>query len=163
MPRTLRRGFTLVELLVVIGIIAVLISVLLPALGRAREAANAVACKSNLRQMGIVMQMYTVANKGWLFSARSDAGGGDYWVEYIAEYVEVGFKNVFGPQEAKKTGIFKCPSYTPPPNDYFDYGYGFNLFLTFAPSFCGNAAGGDCFYKITSLRPTNYLIADTDV
>jgi len=66
-----RRGrpsdaFTLVELLVVIGIIALLISILLPALGRAREAANTTQCLSNLRQVGIYLNLYANEHRGFL-------------------------------------------------------------------------------------------------
>jgi prepilin-type processing-associated H-X9-DG protein len=57
-------AFTLVELLIVIGIIAVLIGILLPVVGRARQQANAIACASNLRQVAMAFMMYTQGNKG---------------------------------------------------------------------------------------------------
>src|SRR5687768_9115690 len=67
-PRTC-RGCTLVELLVVIGIIAVLIAMLLPSLNKAREAAKTAACLSNLRQIGQGMLMYVNDSKGWVTSS----------------------------------------------------------------------------------------------
>jgi type II secretory pathway pseudopilin PulG len=67
-------AFTLVELLVVIGIIAILIGILLPALGRARAVANRTACLSEMRQMGMTLEMFTQEHKGYLPKAWFNSG-----------------------------------------------------------------------------------------
>jgi prepilin-type N-terminal cleavage/methylation domain-containing protein/prepilin-type processing-associated H-X9-DG protein len=63
------RGFTLVELLVVVGIVAVLIGVLLPALSRARAAARTTLCLANLRELGGLAALYTHDNRGYVLPA----------------------------------------------------------------------------------------------
>ena len=64
---TRRAGFSLIEVIVVIGIIAILIGLLLPTLHGTRAASKSIACQSNMRQIGVAMAAYAAENRGWLF------------------------------------------------------------------------------------------------
>jgi prepilin-type N-terminal cleavage/methylation domain-containing protein/prepilin-type processing-associated H-X9-DG protein len=84
------KGFTLVELLVVIGIIALLISILLPSLNRARETANRVKCASNLRQIGQAILLYTNENRGIYPRTCFSAGSAVPLIPYDQGYINSG-------------------------------------------------------------------------
>ena len=96
-----RPGFTLVELLVVIGIIALLIALLLPALSRAREQANRTGCLANLRSLGQAMHLYANAYRDRLPNSNltttwDPVTGGAALVEFARDYTAA--------------GVFRCPS-----------------------------------------------------
>src|SRR5204862_4001198 len=102
------RGFTLVELLIVIGIIAILIAMLLPALSKARSQAKTIACQSNLRQVGMYLEMYANQWKGWVYPPGLGAGlpPEKRWPVFV-------FKpEVYNPP------VMKCPSDLEPQEDH---------------------------------------------
>ncbi len=85
-----RRGFSLAEVLVVVGIIALLLALLLPALARARESAWRVRCANNLRQLGAAMNAYANDHRGWVPRDHSPwlAERRPYWMAAIGPYLE---------------------------------------------------------------------------
>lgn len=119
MPQRARRpvtaAFTLVELLVVIGIIALLISILLPALAKAREQANTVKCMSNERQMGQALVMFTNEHNGYLPKAWFNDGviwsqrnNGKFTWEYRDPMY--GWTYILSLYMGRNKEAFRCPS-----------------------------------------------------
>ena len=85
-------GFTLIELLVVIAIISLLLAILLPALGKAKDQVRTIICRSNLKQWGVFFYLYTQDNDGKFMRGKqgSSIPGGGTWLLPLYEYYEGG-------------------------------------------------------------------------
>lgn len=102
LPKSARGGFTLIELLVVIAIIAILASMLLPALSKAKLAGQKTICLSNLHNIGLAMIMYSDDNDGLI-----PRGNYTAWYHAYMPYLPEGGKRT----NFTAVRIFKCPSY----------------------------------------------------
>jgi len=144
-----RNAFTLVELLVVIGIIALLISILMPALSRARRQAQTTQCLSNLRQLGTATVMYLNDNRSVYYPHNNGSLEGGWWFR-INKYVN------------KNEKLMHCPAW----EGYTLWGvegwnYGYNLRLNHQPA--NKVKGGvimlaDAYWYFCSQYWANYWV-----
>jgi prepilin-type N-terminal cleavage/methylation domain-containing protein/prepilin-type processing-associated H-X9-DG protein len=119
-PRSCRKGFTLVELLVVIGIIALLISILLPTLQSARRSANSVKCLAALKELGNAFTLYAHNNKGTYPAVYDNQLKGTVtqrrWMEYVAPYISRLGKDMKDYSDIAKirtnNPLWGCPEWT---------------------------------------------------
>jgi prepilin-type N-terminal cleavage/methylation domain-containing protein/prepilin-type processing-associated H-X9-DG protein len=92
-----KKGFTLIELLVVIAIIAILAAILLPALARARESGRRASCQSNLKQLGLALEMYSQTFDTWfpyytkVYHSEGDYSSGSWWCTEYDDYDAVNY------------------------------------------------------------------------
>ncbi len=135
------QGFTLIELLVVISIIALLVGILLPALGAARRTAQRAVCLSNQRQIGVAMMTYATNNKGLLPYTMYQESAADpqtrWWHRLILDGAAVGSTdegssgNLVCPSDVK-TYVPDPPTGSPDPDDNVACSYGMNQYLSIA-------------------------------
>jgi prepilin-type N-terminal cleavage/methylation domain-containing protein/prepilin-type processing-associated H-X9-DG protein len=164
------RAFTLVELLVVIGIIAVLIGILLPALSRAREQANTVQCAANMRQLYQAALIYSNIYKGYILPSRIQSGVGTtvtYWCGSEVLAPLFGVKSNSNQDAANRVAkLLDCPS-NPRDKDpvsglNIDYTYNSNMgddrAYPWSPQYSTGIEVWGKFKRITAI-PQNVILA----
>ena len=104
-----KKAFTLIELLVVIAIIAILASMLLPALSKARLKAKNAGCISNLKQILMGTKGYTDDNEGWIIASTTDGTAGKGWFRNVYPYVYSGSSATSYTTDVKNYPCFVCP------------------------------------------------------
>src|SRR5436190_18596633 len=154
MRRHRASAFTLVELLVVIGIIAVLISILLPTLSKARASANVVVCASNLRQLSTCMLMYEQDYKGRLIVEWTN---GPLWPYLLKPYFSKLPKNVDANNTETRDKILTCPMAWEKPTGDSDNSVTPSPFQTFYTNYNGGSTPSNGFKVQAAYGMNRYL------
>lgn len=145
--RTRRHGFTLIELLVVVAIIAILSSLLLPALNQARRAALDVSCRSHLNQIGMSSMLYLAEENDYLpvgswARDNNNNGNGTNWMDYLSANASIPIEN--GVQQWSP--LLTCPGYGYTPREPQKYRtayrhYQANPFFYYSPPLSNHIHG----------------------
>jgi prepilin-type N-terminal cleavage/methylation domain-containing protein/prepilin-type processing-associated H-X9-DG protein len=133
--RPVHRGFTLLELLVVVALIAVLTGMLLSSVRIVREAANATACASNLRQLQLANATYKSDQGYWMPGYDVSFSGNNFWIksrDFLALYTDGKVTDADNNRIPRRQ---LCPDSRPPVSwDSLSFSYGYNCNATFAPA-----------------------------
>jgi prepilin-type N-terminal cleavage/methylation domain-containing protein/prepilin-type processing-associated H-X9-DG protein len=163
--KLMKKQFTLIELLVVIAIIAILTSILLPALKTARKKARQIQCSYNLKNISLGEMQYVNEYNGHLpiglYGSVASGAWRKYWVNLLAPYI--GAKDLEGSNYLTQKSIFVCPEIRDFQTEIrLGCSYGYNLYALGTTSYSGYGQTRDRQPKVTNISSPSIQMVNVD-